>query len=302
MKALKKLIYTWIDKLFLHGCSSYNSLEVRKSCRSKEQARAVFAANGIPHARGEIFFSPLRAHRFARKHGFPLVIKPNVSGFSRGSHFPINSFKELWKAALMVKIWWPWSVVEEYLQGRNYRVLAGNGEIISVIRRYPPFVIGDGQSSISQLIDKENHVREEMGLYPIIHPIPRNRAIRRYLGEQGLNLNSIPGTDEKIILFNRISLAPGGVVETIDIHDIPAINQHLFKQILELFNANILGIDVIMEQGIEIPWNEQECIFLEVNSRPFTAMHDVPRFGPRQDLSRAFENLDALDIDNQDIF
>ncbi|BAO44778.1 cyanophycin synthetase [Thiolapillus brandeum] len=302
MKALKKLIYTWIDKLFLRGCSSYNPLEVRKSCRSKEQARAVFAANGIPHARGEIFFSPLRAYRFARTHGFPLVIKPNVSGFSRGSHFPINSFRELWKASLMVKIWWPWSVVEEYLQGRNYRVLVGNGEIISVIRRYPPFVTGDGQSSISQLIDRENQVREKMGLYPVIHPIPKNRAIRRYLGKQGLNLNSIPGADEEVILFNRISLAPGGVVETIDTRNIPEINQRLFKRILELFNANILGIDVIMEQGIEIPWNEQKCIFLEVNSRPFTAMHTVPRFGPQQDLSQAFENLDALNIDNRDIF
>jgi D-alanine-D-alanine ligase-like ATP-grasp enzyme len=302
MKALKKLIYTWIDGLFLHGCSSYNSLEVRKSCRSKEQARDVFAAHGIPHARGEIFFSPWRALRFAREHGFPLVIKPNVSGFSRGSHFPISSFTELWKAALMVKIWWPWSVVEEYLHGRNYRVLVGNDEIISVIRRYPPLVRGDGRSSIRQLIDRENLVRGEMGLYPVIHPIPKNRAIRRYLRKQGLNLDSVPEADHEVILFNRISLAPGGVVETLPLDSIPPVNRELFLHILKLFKANILGIDVIMEEGIEKPWNEQKCIFLEVNSRPFTAMHDVPRFGPKQDLSEAFARLDALHIDNQDIF
>ena len=302
MKALKKLIYGWIDKHFLHGCSSYNPLEVRKRCRSKEQAREIFAAQGIPHAQGEIFLSPWRAHRFARTHGFPLVIKPNVSGFSRGSHFPINSFAELWKAALMVNIWWPWSVEEQYLQGLNYRVLAGNGEIISVIRRYPPFVTGDGHSSISQLIDAENRIRKEMGLYPVIHPIPKNRAIRRYLRKQGLNLDSVPPKGQEVTLFNRISLAPGGVVETVDTDTIPEINQQLFKKILDLFNANILGIDVIMEEGIETPWNAQKCIFLEVNSRPFTAMHDVPRFGRKQDLSQAFRRLDALHIDNQDIF
>lgn len=302
MKYLKKILYAWIDRVFLHGCSSYNSLQVRKSCRSKAQAREVFAANAIPHAQGDIFFSPWKAHRFARQHGFPLVIKPNVSGFSRGSHFPINNSGELWKAALMVKIWWPMSVVEEYLQGKNYRVLVGNEEIISVIRRYPPFVVGDGQSDIDSLIDQENGRREAMNLYPVIHPIPKNRHIKRYLKKQGLNLASIPDDKQQIILFNRISLAPGGVVETIAIDNLPAINQALFLKILNLFNANILGIDVIMEAGIEKPWNAQKCIFLEVNSRPFTAMHDVPRYGEAEDLSAHFQRLDALDIDQQDVF
>ncbi len=302
MKYLKKTVYAWVDRFFLSGCSSYNSLQVRKSCRSKAQAREVFAANDIPHARGEIFFSPWRAHRFARQHGFPLVIKPNVSGFSRGSHFPINSFRELWKAALMVKIWWPMSVVEEYLQGKNYRVLVGNDEIISVIRRYPPFVVGDGRSSIDSLINEENKLREDMGLYPVIHPIPKNHHIKRYLKKQGMNLASVPDNGQRVILFNRISLAPGGVVETIAIKELPSINKALFLHILRLFKANILGIDVIMEEGIEKPWNIQKCIFLEVNSRPFTAMHNVPRYGKAEDLSAHFQRLDALEIDQQDVF
>ncbi|WP_293644861.1 cyanophycin synthetase [Thiolapillus sp.] len=302
MKLLKKTLYAWIDRLFLHGCTSYNSLDVRKSCRSKAQAREVFAANGIPHAEGKIFFSPWQAHRFAQQHGFPLVIKPNVSGFSRGSHFPIRNYRELWKAALMVKIWWPMSMVEKYLQGRNYRVLVGNGEIISVIRRYPPFVIGDGTASIGELIDRENQVRKDMGLYPVIHPIPKTRMIRRYLKKQGLSLASIPEENREIILFNRISLVPGGVVETLPADSLPPVNRALFLRILKLFRANILGIDVIMEEGIETPWNEQKCIFLEVNSRPFTAMHDVPRYGKPEDLSAHFQRLDALEIDQRDIF
>ncbi|WP_456380005.1 hypothetical protein [Thiolapillus sp.] len=302
MNYLKKNLYSWIDRLFLRGCSSYNSLQVRKSCRSKEQARRVFAANGIPHAEGEVFFNPWRAHRFAKAHGFPLVIKPNVSGFSRGSHFPINNYYELWKAALMVKIWWPTSVVEKYLQGKNYRVLAGNNAIISVIRRYPPFVVGDGQSTIAALIDEENRTREKMGLYPVIHPIPKNRQIQKHLQKQRLDLDSIPEKNQQVILFNRISLAPGGVVEIIATEHIPSGNQELFLRILELFHANILGIDVIMEGGIEQPWGTQKCIFLEVNSRPFTAMHNAPRYGKAEDLSAHFQRLDALEVGQKDIY
>ena len=302
MKHLKRIIYRAIDRHFLEGCTSYNPLEVRRSCRSKEQARAVFAANGIPHARGAIFFNPWKAHRFARDHGFPLVVKPNVSGFSRGSHFPIDNSRELWKAALAVKIWWPVSVVEQYLAGRNYRVLVGNGRIISIIRRYPPFVVGDGASTIEQLIDAENATREAMGLYPVIHPIPRDRRIRRYLARQGMNLKQVPADGEVVNLFNRIALAPGGVVETIPLETVPEVNRRLFLRILELFDANILGIDVIMAEGIEHSFEEQRCIFLEVNSRPYVAMHRFPRFGKRENLEEHFRQLDALQVENADLF
>jgi len=148
---LKQLVYKWISKKYMDGCSNYNSLEVRRASRSKDQARAMFAKHDVPHARGRIFINPFTAHKFAKEHGFPLCIKPNVSGFSRGSHFPITNNKELWKAALMVKVWWPSSVVEQYLHGANYRVLATQDQIVSVIRRSPPFIDGNGTDTIGTL-------------------------------------------------------------------------------------------------------------------------------------------------------
>ena len=177
MKKLKAIIYAWISEKYMHGCSNYNSLSVRKSCRSKAQGREVFAKNDVPHAKGMIFLWPWTAHRFAKTHGFPLVVKPNVSGYSRGSYFPINTFIELWKAIFLAKIWWPTTVIEQYLQGANYRVLATDHSLISVIRRYPPFIIGNGTNNIGDLIDQENKVRVEMELHPVIFPLEKvNRS------------------------------------------------------------------------------------------------------------------------------
>jgi len=302
MKYLNKTLYKWIDTIFLSGCSCYNSLEVRKSSRSKLQARTVFAENDIPHAQGTVFLTPWKAYQFAKTIGFPLVIKPNVSGFSRGSYFPITSFAELWKAALQVKIWWPYSVIERYLAGANYRVTVANGKIMSIIRRYPPFVDGDGSSSIRELIDKENGIRKKMGLYPVIHPIPQDRKIVDFLKKKGLTLDTIPATGKRVILFNKIALAPGGVVETINQETVPEENKALFLDILTRFKANILGIDAIFEHGIEKSFKEQQCIFLEVNSRPYLKMHDFPRYGEKEDLSNFFEELDNNEIRNADIF
>jgi len=284
------------------GCSNYNSLAVRRSCRSKAQGRAKFEQHGIPHAKGAIFLSPWSAHKFAKQHGFPLVIKPNVSGFSRGSHFPINNFKELWIAALWVKVWWPTSVVEQYLLGRNYRVLATQDDLVSIIRRYPPFVDGNGSDTISALIDSENATREEMGLHPTIYPIKKSPQVIAYLKRNGNSLETVPEDGQRVYLFNRVALAPGGVVETIDRNSVPVENRELLNKVVKVFDATVLGIDVIFEKGIEVPYAEQRCIFLEVNSRPYMKMHDVPRYGPREDLTGFYASMDELTVADSDIF
>lgn len=302
MKRAKRAIYRWIDRKFLGGCSSYNSLGVRKSCRSKLQAREVFAAHQIPHAKGMIFVNPYTAVQFARDHGFPLVVKPNVSGFSRGSHFPINTMWELVKGIFFAKAWWPVTVVEQYLDGKNYRVLVAGGEIMSVIRRYPPFIDGDGSSTISVLIDNENKVRNEMGLGPVIHQIEKSRKVVSYLEKQGLGLDSVPSCGMRVYLSNKVALAPGGVVEIIDKNSLPPENKEIFIKLLSVFKANILGIDAIFTNGIETAYHDQQSILLEVNSRPYLKMHHYPRFGHTEDLSSYYEKLTALEIDQQDIF
>ena len=286
----------------MDGCSNYNSLQVRKSCRSKKQARDKFKEGGIQHAQGLIFFNPFSAIKFAKQHGFPLVIKPNVSGFSRGSHFPIKNYKELWKAIFLAKLWWPFTVVEQYLQGHNYRVVVANGKVMSVLERYAPFVIGDGKSTIEQLIDKENKTREQMKLFPCMSPLQKGSQTISFLKKSGYDLQTVVAADENVTLFYRISLAPGGVVEVIDKSLLPEANQTLFKDVLKLFDANILGIDVILEKGIEVDHREQKCIFLEVNSRPYLKMHAYPRYGQAEDLSVHFNELDKLEISQSDTY
>lgn len=302
MRKLKALIYAWLSERYMHGCSNYNSLQIRKGCRSKGQSRAIFAKNDVPHARGLTFFCPWRVHKFAKQHGFPLVIKPNVSGYSRGSYFPINSYGELYKAIFWAKAWWPITVVEQYLAGANYRVLATDHALVSVIRRYPPSVIGNGKDSIATLVDNENIIREKMKLHPTIFPITKSGQVIKHLKKQKLTLESVPQQDKQIDLFHRVALAPGGVVETIAQDTIDEDNKRLFMAVVKMFGANVLGIDVIFEQGIEISHKRQKCIFIEVNSRPYMKMHYYPRYGEVEDFSSSLAELDQLDISDKDIF
>jgi len=302
MKIFNRLIYQWIEKKFMHGCSDYNTLEVRKKSRTKLQAREAFAEHNIPHAKGTVFYNPLKAYQFVKKHGFPVVIKPNVSGYSRGSHFPIKNYKDFWKAVFLVKIWWPSSIIEEFLEGKNFRVVVVKDEIMSVIRRYPPFVVGDGKTTVGELIDRENEQRKQMGLFPVMHAISKKGRTMRYLKKHHLSFSSVPEKGEEVYLFNKIALAPGGIVETIDKNSVSDKNKDLFFKILESFDANIFGIDVIFEKGIDINFDVQKCIFLELNSRPFLEMHKFPRFGARPNLNGYFARLDNIQLSDSGVF
>ena len=302
VRRVKAALYAWISRRYMPGCSNYNTLAVRRASRSKRQARQMFAAHGFPHAQGRVFAGFGAARRFAQEHGYPLVVKPNVSGFSRGSHFPINDAAELTRACWWAKAWWPTSIVERYLSGANYRVLATPERIASVIQRYPPFVDGDGVSDIDTLIDAENAVRERMGLYPIMHPIAKGDAARAHLNKQGLDFSSVPAAGERVTVFHRVALAPGGVVETIDQGSIPEVNRQLFKDVVKAWDARLFGVDVIFEKGIHIDYREQKTILLEVNSRPYTRMHSAPRYGEVEDLTAFYAEMDALTVDDADTF
>lgn len=298
--SLKKFIYSIIAKKFLNGCSDYNSLDVRRSIRTKEQSKKTFEALNIPTAKARMFYFPFAAFSFVKEHGFPVCVKPDVSGYSRGSHFPIENYKQLLKACIMVKIWWPKSIIETYLSGRNYRIVTIKGEVMSIIQRYPPSVTGNGSDNISTLIDEENAIRTEMKLSPTIYQIPKDhKAIAKHLKLSNRDLNTIPDKDEVVYLHHKIALKLGSIVEVVDKSTLTEKNHEVLQKILSHLDANILGIDVIAEEPISVDFDKQKCIFLELNSRPYLRMHDVPRYGEKEDLSPYYAKLDKLEIENQ---
>lgn len=296
---MKRFIYQFLSKYFLSECSAYNSLKVRQACRSKKQARQCFKQLNIPYAQGKIFINPLSVFSFIKQYNFPVVIKPNVGGFSRGAYFPIKTKWQLLKASIGVKKWWFSSVIEQYLEGKNYRIVVIKDEIMTIVRRYPPFVIGDGINTIGTLIDAENQLRVTI---PEVKKIPKNHAIKKHLKKQNKTLNSVLQKNERFYLHHKISLKLGSVVENIDKKILSKDNEINLLKILTFFNANILGIDVICEKTLEVDFTQQNCIFLEVNSRPYLKMHDSPRYGKVEDLSYFYNKLNGLLINDKNTF
>jgi len=104
--------------------------------------------------------------------GGPLVVKP-AEGTIRGHGITcgVRSTIDLQRARLRAARHGDRLVVERQASGQEYRVLVLDGEVLDAVRREPPRVIGDGHSSVGDLVVAENRRRTDSdgtaGLFPL---------------------------------------------------------------------------------------------------------------------------------------
>src|SRR5699024_5153499 len=128
---------------------------------------------------------------FANELEFPVVVKPTEGSFGRGVITNITSNTELQHAVeylfdnrLEKEI-----IVEKFVTGKDYRIYVVENEVVGAILRLPPNVTGDGNSSISKLIDLKN---EERMTNPRLIDclIKKNDELINYIKKKGYSLDS----------------------------------------------------------------------------------------------------------------
>lgn len=136
----------------------------------------------------------------------PWVIKP-ASGTSGGEGITsgVRTPRDLERAALRASRGDTRLQIERQIPGDAYRLLFCDGKLLDVIRRKRPSVVGDGSSSISELIRAENRrriaARGRRGLR--ILTVDLDCALT--LGREGLRPSSVPGKGEDVVLKGVVS-------------------------------------------------------------------------------------------------
>ena len=102
--------------------------------------------------------------------------------------------------------------------GDEYRILATQNKVLSIIKRIPPNIIGDGISTINELIKikNQNPIRIEMPTYNMIS-VEEN--IEKFLEIQDFNLETIVEKEKQVFLLPHTShdISDGG--DTVDVTD-----------------------------------------------------------------------------------
>ena len=145
-----------------------------------------------------------------------IICKPHRGSRGRHTTLNINSREALKRAFAIAKQLTRWVEVEEELVGIIHRVTIIGTKSIAIVRRDPPMVVGDGVSTIQQLIGQTNADPRRDGF--MFCPLLINDRLHSELVRQGLTLDSIPPQGAQVIVNDKISRLHGTTTDDVTDH------------------------------------------------------------------------------------
>src|SRR5690554_660413 len=270
--------------------SETSSIGVELAC-DKEDTKYILEQAEVLVPRGDIISRESSLGEACRYVGFPLVIKPIDGNHGRGITVNINSYDEALVAFNAAKEISHKVIIEKFITGEDYRLLVINNVLVAAAKRSPAHVVGDGKSTIKELVEMENRdPRRGYGHENVLTQITINDLTRTILAGIGYNEDSVPPKGEMVILKDTANLSTGGTAE--DVTDIvhPS-NVSMAERISKIIDLDICGID-IMTTDISQPIEETGGAVLEVNAGPGFRMHLAPTTGlPRNVAAPVVDKL-----------
>jgi cyanophycin synthetase len=255
-------------------------LGVELAC-DKEGTKTILREAGIPVPNGTtIQYLDDLEDAIAEVGGYPIVIKPLDGNHGRGITIDIKSRQEA-EAAYDLASAEAKSrtvIVERYYEGSDHRILVINGKVVAVAERIPAHVIGDGKSSIEELIELINQdPNRGEGHDNVLTKITIDRTALGVLDRQGYRLDTILRSGEIAYLRATANLSTGGIAvdRTDEIHP---ENIWIAERVAKVIGLDIAGIDVVTPD-ITRPLREVNGVIVEVNAAPGFRMHVAPSQG-----------------------
>ncbi|MDF5726534.1 MAG: cyanophycin synthetase [Rhizonema sp. PD38] len=265
-------------------------LGVELAC-DKEATKRILANAGVPVPRGTVInFLDDLDEAIETVGGFPIVIKPLDGNHGRGISIDIQSREEAEAAYDAARQISRAVIVERYYVGRDHRVLVVDGKLVAVAERVPANVIGDGRTSIFDLIEETNKdPNRGDGHDNILTKIELDRTSYQLLEKQGYTLNTVLPKDKVCYLRATANLSTGGsaVDRTDEIHP---ENVWLAQRIVKIIGLDIAGIDIVTSD-ISRPIREVDGVIVEVNAAPGFRMHIAPSKGIPRNVAGAVMDM-----------
>lgn len=245
---------------------------------NKDETKRMLKDAAIPVAKGVCISNPDDLESAVKSVGFPLVFKPLDGNHGKGASINVKTLEEAQAAFEHAKKYSRKIIIEKFITGYDFRILVINNRFIAAALREPAHVIGDGASTIQQLIDKENlDPRRGYGHENVLTEISVDRETLEQLAKKNYNLETILKKDEHCYLKGTANLSTGGT--STDITDI--VHPHnifICERISRVIGLDICGID-IMASNLSEPLEITGGVVLEVNAAPGFRMHLAPAKG-----------------------
>ena len=195
--------------------SQTSNIGVDIAC-DKEETKLLLEQAEVPIPKGDIIRTERGLEEAVEYVGFPLVIKPVNGNHGRGITTDINSMEEALIAFKEAKEISRLVIVEKFITGEDYRLLVINHKLVAAAKRTPAHVIGDGKSTIQELVDEVNKdERRGYGHEKVLTEISINSLTLELLKENKLTPESVVKKGEFVKLKSTANLSTGGTAEDV---------------------------------------------------------------------------------------
>jgi glutamate--cysteine ligase len=261
---------------------------------NKVVTKKVLADNGIKVPGGEDYDDPSQAKAdyqdYQKK---AVVVKPKSTNFGLGiSIFKAGFSKADYEKAVDIAFGEDNSIlIEEFIEGKEYRFFVIGDETVGILHRVPANVVGDGKKSIEELVKEKNksHLRGK-GYKTPLEKMVIGEVEEMFLAAQGKNINYIPQKDEKVFLRENSNISTGG--DSIDYtDDIPDVYKEIAVKASKAAGAVICGVDMMIKD-IKNADPDGNYGVIEINFNPAIHIHCYPYIGKNRELGGKI--LDAL--------
>jgi len=250
--------------------------------RDKDLTKSLLQSCGVPVPEGRIVESAEAAWEAANDIGMPVVIKPCDGNHGRGVFIELSQREEIESAYRMALREGTEVLVERYISGTEHRLLIVGGRLIAATRGDSVSVVGDGVSTIAELIDSQINSDPRRGSTED-HPLNLIRldsAAQMEIAHQGYHRDSVVPAGIKVLIQRNGNHA---FDVTDQVHPSTASIASLAARVIGL---DIAGIDLVTSD-ISRPLNEQGGAIVEVNAGPSLLMHIKPAVGKPRPVGKA---------------
>jgi D-alanine-D-alanine ligase-like ATP-grasp enzyme len=207
------------------------------------------------------------AENFLKRIGKPVVVKPNSgTGGGNGVTTGISNIAALRRAARLASGFDTDLLIEEQVAGHSYRLLYLDGKLIDAVRRDPPILVGDGRSTVRQLIRSENDRRLSAAPVSALSPLRIDQDCRNRLASLGIGLRSVPASGTRLAIKQAANENAAGQnhIVTDDVHPRTI---SLGSRVVSDLGIRFAGVDII-SPDISQPLSANGGRFGEINTTP----------------------------------
>ncbi len=162
-------------------------------------------------------------------------------------------------------------IIEEFAAGTEYRFLVIGDETVSVVKRVPANIIGDGIHTIKELIcfKNSNTIRRKGYITPL-EWLSHGEFEQNYLANQNLTLDSIVAKNQQVFLRENSNVSTGG--DSFEVYEeIPDYFKKEAVKAAQALDVSICGIDMIIDDLAQ-----KDYKIIEANFNPAIQMHTYP--------------------------